>query len=195
MKLFLDTEFTGLHQNTDLISIGLISEDNRTFYAESTDFDSVNLEEWIKENVVENLRFNDENNLIKIDSTTKIWTDNYSIDLKQNIKKIAFELKLWLNQFESVEIWSDCLAYDWVLFCELFGGALDKNLPNNVYYIPFDICTLFKMKGIDPDISREGYAGMAYGEGADDEKDTKHNALWDAMVIKGCYERLVCDVK
>ena len=99
------------------------------------------------------------------------------------------------NDEISVEIWSDCLAYDWVLFCELFGGALNKNLPNNVYYIPFDICTLFKMKGIDPDISREGYAGMAYGEGADDEKDTKHNALWDAMVIKGCYERLVCDVE
>jgi hypothetical protein len=36
-KLFLDTEFTGLHQNTTLISIGLIADTGDTFYAELTD--------------------------------------------------------------------------------------------------------------------------------------------------------------
>jgi uncharacterized protein YprB with RNaseH-like and TPR domain len=35
-KLFLDTEFTGLHQNTTLISIGLIADTGDTFYAELT---------------------------------------------------------------------------------------------------------------------------------------------------------------
>lgn len=38
MKVFFDTEFTGLHKNTTLISIGLISEDRRIFYAELTDY-------------------------------------------------------------------------------------------------------------------------------------------------------------
>jgi len=38
-KIFFDTEFTGLHQNTTLISIGLISECGKTFYAELTDYD------------------------------------------------------------------------------------------------------------------------------------------------------------
>jgi hypothetical protein len=89
----------------------------------------------------------------------------------------------WLGQFEYVEIWSDCLSYDWVLFCELFGGAM--KVPDFIYYIPFDICTLFHSKGIDPDVSREDFAGAS---GAIDKQ--KHNALWDAWIIKGCYDKL-----
>ena len=45
------------------------------------------------------------------------------------------------------------------------------------------ICTLMKIKGIDPDVNREEFAWMI--EGAE-----KHNALWDAKVIKACYEKL-----
>ena len=30
MKIFFDTEFTGLHKNTTLISIGLVDENGRT---------------------------------------------------------------------------------------------------------------------------------------------------------------------
>ena len=39
MKIFFDTEFTGLHKNTTLISIGCIDEAGRTFYAEFIDYD------------------------------------------------------------------------------------------------------------------------------------------------------------
>jgi hypothetical protein len=88
-----------------------------------------------------------------------------------------------LEQFEQVEMWSDCLSYDWVLFNQIFGHAFD--IPKNVYYIPFDICTLFKLKGIDPDINREKFGcGEVY------EEMKKHNALWDAQVIKMCYDKL-----
>jgi hypothetical protein len=87
-----------------------------------------------------------------------------------------------LSAYKHVEIWSDCLAYDWVLFNQLWGHAF--NIPKNVYYIPFDICTLFKIKGIDPDINREEFAEIQ-------EKPEKHNALWDAKVIKACYEKLM----
>ena len=54
MKIFFDTEFTGLYKDTQLISIGLVSEDNREFYAEITDFNNKNIDEWIKENVLLN---------------------------------------------------------------------------------------------------------------------------------------------
>lgn len=37
-RVYFDTEFTGLVQDAKLISIGMISEDGRTFYAESTDY-------------------------------------------------------------------------------------------------------------------------------------------------------------
>ena len=55
MKIFFDTEFTGLHQNTTLISIGLISECGKTFYAEFTDYDKSQIDDWLQENVINNL--------------------------------------------------------------------------------------------------------------------------------------------
>lgn len=50
--------------------------------------------------------------------------------------------------------------------------------------IPFDLCTLFKVKGIDPDVSREEFVGMTKGS-------QKHNALWDAKVIRECYLKAI----
>lgn len=105
--------------------------------------------------------------------------------MRGNTEEIKKNLQIWLNQFEKVEIWSDCLAYDWVLFNQLFGHAF--NIPENVYYIPFDICTLMKIKNIDPDISREKFA---FDQEVELESFDKHNALWDAKVIKKCYEKL-----
>tara|TARA_R110000737_G_C14402777_1_gene454515 strand:+ start:138 stop:686 length:549 start_codon:yes stop_codon:yes gene_type:complete len=177
-KIFFDTEFTGLHQNTTLISIGLISECGKTFYAEFTDYDKSQLDDWLQENVINNLIIQDTESGThgeSRDSNDKDWK------ILGDSSKIEFFLQGWLSEFKDVEIWSDCLAYDWVLFNNIFGTAFD--IPKNVYYIPFDICTLFKIKGIDPDISREEFAGL-------DEEPQKHNALWDAKVIKKCYEKL-----
>lgn len=36
MLIFFDTEFTDLHWQAKLISIGLVAEDGRTFYADLT---------------------------------------------------------------------------------------------------------------------------------------------------------------
>lgn len=48
MKLFFDTEFTGLYKDCRLISIGFISENGKRFYAEVDDnFDDV--DDWIKQ--------------------------------------------------------------------------------------------------------------------------------------------------
>jgi len=176
MKVFFDTEFTGLHQNTSLISIGLISEDGKTFYAELRDYDKSQLDDWLKENIIANTSYLKETG--NYDAASKSYDRVYMpISDKEHL---AEDLKEWLCQFDTVEIWSDCLAYDWVLFNDIFGHAF--NIPKNVYYIPFDICTLFKIKGVDPDINREQFAGI---------EGDKHNALHDAKVIKACYEKLI----
>ncbi len=161
MKVFFDTEFTGLHQGTTLVSIGCASENNHEFYAEFSDYDKGQVDKWLQQNVLDNL-------------TTGSFYGN--------TEQVRGELVKWLFQFDNVEMWFDCLAYDWVLFCEVFGHAF--NIPKNVYYIPFDIATLFKVKGVDPDISREEFADLTNGQ-------IKHNALWDAKVIKKCYEKLM----
>ena len=59
MKIYFDTEFTGLHKNTTLISIGLIDEVGRSFYAEFSDYDKYQCDDWIKENVWANLIYKD----------------------------------------------------------------------------------------------------------------------------------------
>lgn len=56
MKVFLDTEFTGLHQNTTLISLGMVTEHNESFYAEFTDYDKIQVDEWVQEHVIDNLK-------------------------------------------------------------------------------------------------------------------------------------------
>lgn len=184
MKLFFDTEFTGLHQKTTLISIGFIAENGKTFYAEFNDYDKSQIDDWLEENVINKLLFNNQNHIIPRGLVTSL--DNYK--MKGNSQEIAHVLKDWLSQFDSVEVWSDCLSYDWVLFNNLFGTAFD--IPKNIYYIPFDICTFFKIEGIDPDISREKYAKEWLEKNGYSEAG-KHNCLWDAIVIKGCYETLM----
>ena len=196
MKIFLDTEFTGLHQYTSLLSIGLVDEDGRTFYAEVSDYDFTQMNDWLLNNIMSHMifepakpgeqevycasRFKD--NLIGQDLYK-----SYTLQMRGTLKEIREELKRWLSQYDKVEIWSDCLAYDWVLFNNIFGSAFD--IPKNVYYIPFDICTLFKMKGIDPDISREFFIKDRL-DNIDMPLFMKHNSLWDAYVIRECYLKL-----
>lgn len=181
MKIFFDTEFTGLHKNTTLISIGLVDENGRDFYAEFTDYDKSQVDTWIRDNVISNLTISNSG------SVRERLALGESVDLVTSFAGrtpyIREELERWLSKYDSVEMWSDCLAYDWVLFNDIFGGAF--NIPKNVYYIPFDICTLFKIKGVDPDINREEYAGKAVFK-----NKRKHNALHDARVIKACYDKL-----
>jgi hypothetical protein len=199
-KIFFDTEFTGLHQNTTLISIGLISECGKTFYAELTDYDKSQIDEWLQKNVIENLLYSeppigeDNHYLAQRHKDNPIGNDLYksfSLEIRNEISMVKRQLLCWFKQFEQVEIWSDCLAYDWVLFNQIFGHAF--NIPENIYYIPFDICTLFKIKGIDPDISREQFAGITNSKDQNETSEMllKHNALSDAKVIKMCYERLI----
>lgn len=171
MKVFFDTEFTGLHQNTTLISIGLIAEDGQTFYAELTDYNKSQVDDWLQENVINNLFLVGKG----VNRTASLVT------VKGPTAFVKKHLESWITQLGPVEIWSDCLSYDWVLFNQLFGHAF--NIPGNVHYIPFDICTFLKLAGHDPDISREEFAGEV-------SSDKKHNALHDARVIKACYERL-----
>lgn len=174
MNLFFDMEFTGLHQNTTPVSLGIVSEGDKKFYAEFTDYADDQVDSWIQENVINKLRLH---RLKKpLPGVHTIRGDRF---------KVRDELKVFLTDFSHAEFWSDVLSYDWVLLCQLFGGAM--KLPKNVYTYPFDIATLMKHKNIDPDINREKFA---FGEVYAEMLEKKHNALWDAEVIKACYEKL-----
>ena len=192
-KLFIDLEFTGLHQATTPISLGIISECGRTFYAEFTDYDRTQLNDWLEENIIPNTWVAIHEPITSMGEVVgdSRWADVHVFGSSDYIKPF---LEKWLSQFEKIVIWSDCLAYDWVLFNQIWGHAF--SIPDNIYYIAMDICTVFEMNSIDPDISREEYCEI---ENFTEEKtkvlyndfrSVKHNALWDAFIIRECYKKL-----
>ncbi len=176
MKIFFDTEFTGLHQQTTLISIALVSEDNQLFYAELTDYDKEQVNDWIEANVMRHLflvedMYEEKRTFIKGDSN-----------------KVRKALETWLGRFEAIEMWADVLAYDWVLFCNLFGDAF--GIPKQIFFIPFDLSTAFKMQNIGPNINREAFVGN-FSTSVIDFPLSKHNALYDTLLLKACHEKLL----
>lgn len=181
MKVFFDTEFTGLHKNTTLISVGLISEDGRMFYAELTDYDINQVDEWCKEYVINTLnRFKDRKD--------RIYIPNYHIGTKENI---AAALDNWFKQFDEVELVSDVCHYDMVLLVDLFGRAFD--LPDNVspscYDINQDIARYYKISQKEAfNKSREEILYDGYKENT--ITGDKHNSLYDAKVIRQLYQIL-----
>lgn len=170
VNVYFYTEFTGFHHETTLISIGLVSDLGKTFYAELDDYDPNQVDEYLKEDVISKLKFT--KNYLKIEKG--------SVEMRGNTEQVKAQLTKWLEAHPNVEMWSDCLAYSWVLFNRLFGKAFD--VPENVLYIPFDLSTLLRLKGINPDISRERFSGL-------DLNAAEHNALWDAKAIQACYAK------
>lgn len=185
MKVFFDTEFTGLHKDTTLISIGLVAENGKQFYAEFTDFDESQCNDWIEENVLKNLILSGNDILAE-----ELASDNDVTVVLGNKKDVRFELSKWFNQFSEVQPISDVCHYDMVLLIDLFGGAFD--LPENVSAVCHDINQdIARHYGISEreafDKSREGIIKDLCAE---EIKGDKHNALYDAEVIKAIYEEI-----
>ena len=95
-KLFFDTEFTGLHKDTTLVSIGIVSDCGRTFYAESTDYDEKQIDNWIHDNVMNRLRYlNPRSKEISLPHITG--SDNVS--MCGSIEDIRAQLEKWMLSF------------------------------------------------------------------------------------------------
>ena len=105
MRYFLDTEFIESPCRIDLISIGIVSEDKREYYAVSNEFDASKANDFVKSNVLPELP--------PLDSI--LWKTRDQI--KQDI------LDFIGNDYP--EFWAHYGAYDWVAFCWLFGPMAD----------------------------------------------------------------------
>ena len=182
MKVFFDTEFTGLYKDTNLISIGLVSEDGKEFYAEIDDDKLKYVDSWVEENVLANtVTYGDEWVLNIVEDE-----NNFYVGSKEDIGEA---LREWFAQFDEVELVSDVCHYDMVLLIDLFGTAFD--LPDNVgascHDINQDIASLYKISEHEAfDYSREK---ILEGHNINTE-GAKHNAMYDARVIKAIYEIL-----
>lgn len=186
-KLFFDTEFTGLHKDTTLISIGIVDKNGTSFYAELTDYDKDQVNTWIKENVIDKLLFNDKEPGGRVEP---VLFCRKSMMCKGSKKQVREWLLSWLKQYRNVEFVSDVCHYDMVLLIDLLSGsALD--LPSNVspacYDINQDIANFEKVSMKEAfDISRKELLNK-FGYKA---STVYHNALEDAKEIEKIYNGL-----
>ena len=186
-KIFFDFEFTGLHRHTTPISLGMVSECGQMFYAEFRGYDTAQVSEWVEENVINNLTMQDQDG---VDEYLIIGNPLYC---KGYLPDVGKRVRQWLTPFDSIEFWGDVPHYDWVLMCELIGVVDEWHtvMPSNIFYLPFDLATHLKSKGYDPDVSRAAFSADWIADSADGGGGaTLHNALWDARMIKACYERI-----
>lgn len=103
MIIYLDTEFWERPCTIDLISIGLVREDGKEYYAESSDFDEDRCtNDWLHKNVLNKLGH---------------WEN------RKSRSRIASEILEFVGPNPVFTgYYSD---YDWVVFCWLFGKMID----------------------------------------------------------------------
>jgi hypothetical protein len=102
MRYFFDIEFIEDGKTIDLISIGVVSEDGREYYAESADADLSRANPWVHEHVFPHLR------------------KGPSLLSRELIAR-------QITQFvgEKPEFWAYYADYDWVVLCQLYGRMVD----------------------------------------------------------------------
>ena len=194
MVLFYDFEMTGLHKNTTPISLGIVSEDGKKFYAEFTDYDESQCNDWIKENVIKNLK------LAGMGVGVSDTDENPPLRIVMGDKRyIRQEANEWLRQFNKIQFVSDVCHYDFVLLIDLLtngGTALD--LPENIsavcHDLNMDIARHYDVSDREAfDMSREQIMFDVCNGGVFLDGD-KHNSLYDAGVIKAIYEGIGYDL-
>ena len=204
--VYFDTEFTGLRRDCDLISIGLINYEGSTFYAEFNDYSESKCDKWIDENVYPNLTYPD---TVKDNG---VWTVTGS---KAKVRKMLLE---WLDKYvpgdRIVQFVSDVCHYDFVLLVDLLtDGGTALELPKNISPCCLDInqdiaTSMYRIvpegkteeefnRNIVPiaeafNISREDVA-QDYKDSIGTPK--KHNALYDAKVIRAIHRNMWFNVK
>jgi len=103
IRYFLDTEFIEDGHTIELLSIGVVCEDGRTFYAENSEADKSRANDWVKANVLPHMQ-----------------GPSYPY------RTIATNLREWVAiHQDKPEFWAYYGDYDWVAICQMFGTMLD----------------------------------------------------------------------
>lgn len=107
-RYFFDTEFIEDGKTIDLLSIGIVSEDGREYYAVSSECDVSKAGDWVKANVLPHINLSEGKP-------------------REQIKK---EILAFVGE-EKPEFWAYYADYDWVTLCQLFGRMIDlpKHFP------------------------------------------------------------------
>lgn len=207
MNIYFDTEFTGLHRGTSLISIGLVADDGKTFYAECNDYSREQVNLWIKKNVINRLYFKDQLSLPGGKYRQMIEADTIANEVYLcSMEQLKGHLTQYFGNWENVQLVSDVCHYDMTLLIDIFGSAFD--LPKHVnpacHDINQDIARVLHISEAEAfDQNRERlldvFAKKLKNEGVYSFTslndvcpkkliNLKHNSMFDAHVIKLIYD-------
>ena len=107
MRFFYDCEFIEDGRTIDLVSVGVVGEDGREFYAVSTEFDPTRAGPWVRSNVLPKLPAH----------ANPAWRSR---------ARIRTDLLRFLTAADGeVELWAWIAAYDHVAICQLWGAMPD----------------------------------------------------------------------
>ena len=113
MKYFYDCEFVEDGVRVDLVSIGIVDETGREYYAVSTEFDGSRAIPWVRRHVLDKLP----------SPADPVWRSR---------ARIRDELYAFLTApGEPIELWAWYAAYDHVVLAQLWGAmpALPREIP------------------------------------------------------------------
>ena len=176
MKIvFFDTEFTGEHWKTTLVSIGMVNMEGDELYITLNDYDQTQVSEWLQENV-----------LSKIDSAR-------SVDRETAYRQISDWL-LNYSQGGEIRLCSAGKGADMLLLFELWEFSERDtsqdfhslhDLPECISHCAhLDLNTMFLIAGNEVPSDREKFLGLKPSQ-------DRHDALHDACVVRKCFMKLV----
>lgn len=168
MKIYMDWEFLEDGQTIAPISVALVREDDREYYAIVDDHDTIGRAVdhlWLRKNVVPSLP-------ISLPETTgsRPWRFDYNhpdMEFVKDAVEIAAEVRRFIVDTPNVELWGWYSAYDHVCLAQLFGRMID--LPTGIPMWTNDVRQEAQRLGDPPMPEQE--SGV-------------HNALADARHIK-----------
>lgn len=176
MKYFYDTEFLEDGQTIDLISIGIVAEDGREYYAVNSDanWDRIAKNDWLMKNVWPHLPLRGRkpsNGYVNSGSEGILDTSSVLVKPKWVIRN---EIREFLSAGTPPELWAWYSAYDHVVLAQMWGRMI--NLPKGLPMFTNDVRSLSLWTGVDELPKQTGAA---------------HNALADAKHVKEMYEHIM----
>jgi hypothetical protein len=174
MRYFYDTEFLEDGKTVELISIGIVAEDGREYYAVNRDapWKRIKKSDWLMANVVPSLPRPHGDWILHM---PKKWLIDFHNPVVKSRDAIAESVERFLlgddlETHNDLELWAYYGAYDHVVLCQLFGPMIA--LPPGVPMFTNDVMQL------------------AAGRELPKQPDGVHNALADARHVKTMFEHL-----
>lgn len=165
-RFFYDCEFIEDGRTIDLISIGIVSEDGRMYYAVNggVHWERMARSEfaWIRENVWKHLPTTGPGQLSINRSHPDVKT---KFQIGQEILTFFFG-DAPAGEEPEIQLWADYGAYDHVALCQLWGRMID--LPSGIPMRTNDIIQLAESLGV----KEKSFPAQAM--------ETMHHALYDA---------------